>query len=76
MTLAEEIKANPFNHIVSAENVSEFLDRWTRKERRHGDVQVATYQEELDTYGYTFIVHHNSTTGNYVYYFGDTSSDA
>jgi len=61
---------------VKAESIEDFLNRYTkpsRNEQRSSDYQEArikSHTEDLEKYGYTFITHHDSVTGECVSYYG------
>lgn len=63
---------------VEADSVEDFLKRYTkpsRNEQRCDDYQEArikSHTEDLVKYGYTFITHHDSVTGECVSYYGTT----
>lgn len=62
-------------YAVQAENVEDFLSRYTKPGRHfeRGDeyvkARVLSHQEDLTKYGYTFIPHHSSVTGQVVSYY-------
>jgi transposase len=61
---------------VEANSIEDFLKRYTkpsRNEQRPIDYQEArikSHTEDLQKYGYTFITHHDSITGECVSYYG------
>lgn len=63
---------------VEADSVEDFLNKYTkpsRNEQRCADYQearVKSHTGDLNKYGYTFITHHDSVTGECVSYYGTT----
>jgi hypothetical protein len=60
---------------VEAESLSDFLERYT-KPSRHSErgeeyvkARIASHQEDIDKYGFTFITHHDSKSGETVAYY-------
>jgi hypothetical protein len=54
---------------VDADNVQDFLKRYYKPERITPTLYLP-YQYELDNYGYCFISHHDSKTGEVVSFYG------
>ena len=64
-------------HEVKADNLEEFLKRYTKR-RAHEErgveyikARIKSHSEHLEKYGYTFITHHDSVTGEIVSYYGN-----
>lgn len=62
---------------VQANSISEFLKKYTRRERHEGrgqeyvDCRIQSHTEDLNKYRYTIISHHDSVTGDVVAYYGN-----
>lgn len=62
---------------VPADSLTDFLERYTKPSahRERGEeyvaARIASHQEDLNKYGYTFITHHDSKTGDTVSYYPD-----
>ena len=60
---------------VHAESLEDFLEKYTKHERHAGRgpeyvaVRIKSHQEDIDKYGFTFITHHDSKTGETVAYY-------
>ena len=73
MSLYEKFK----KYEVMADNVEDFLEKYTKYNRHRGrgldyvKCRINSHKEELEKYGYTFITHHDSKTGEVVSYYGD-----
>lgn len=62
---------------VNADNLEEFLKRYTKHDRHEGrgeeyvKCRIKSHQEDLNKYGFTFITHHDSVTGETVSWYGN-----
>lgn len=71
MTLYEKFK----KYEVSADSVEDFLEKYTKHDRHQGrgqdyvNCRIKSHRKELEKYGYTFITHHDSKTGETVSYY-------
>ena len=72
----KDMKALFRKYEVQASTVEDFLQRFTKRDRHEGRgpdyvaARIASHKEELKKYGYTFITHHSSVTGETVAYYG------
>jgi len=61
---------------VKANSVEDFLIRYTKPSRNEGrpkdylEARIKSHTEDLEKYGFTFITHHDSITGQCVSYYG------
>ena len=61
---------------VEADNVEDFLNKYTKNNAHQSrgmeyvKARIDSHKEDLDRYGYTFITHHDSVTGETVSYYG------
>lgn len=71
--LKEEFK----KYEVKAENITDFLKKYSKPSRHeqrgleYVAVRIQSHTEDLNKYGYTFITHHDSITGECVSYYGN-----
>lgn len=60
---------------VEASSLKEFLQRYTKHKQHEGRGQeyvkarIESHNKDLEKYGYTFITHHDSVTGEIVSYY-------
>jgi hypothetical protein len=60
---------------VKADSLEDFLKRYTKYARHEGrgeeyvECRIKSHQEDMDKYGFTFISHHDSVTGQVVAYY-------
>jgi len=59
---------------VEATSIDDFLQRYSKqfilnRGQEHHEVRVKSCQEDIEKYGFTFITHHNSKTGENVSYY-------
>ena len=60
---------------VKADSVEDFLKRYTKPDRHelrgeeYVQARIQSHKEDLQKYGYTFITHHDSITGQTVSYY-------
>lgn len=60
---------------VQANSLEEFLEKHTKHDRHAGRgaeyvaVRIKSHQEDVDKYGFTFITHHDSKSGETVAYY-------
>lgn len=61
---------------VEAENIEDFLTKFTKHERHLGrgkeyvKIRIKSHKEDFEKYGFTMISHHDSCTGKIVSYYG------
>lgn len=64
---------------VQAESVEDFLMRYSKPKahtlrgEEHVQLRIDSYTEELEKFGFCFITHHDSVTGEIVSYYGSAS---
>jgi hypothetical protein len=62
-------------YAVEANSLEEFLEKHTKHSRHAGRgseyvaIRIASHQEDIDKYGFTFITHHDSKSGEIVAYY-------
>lgn len=62
-------------YAVSANSLEDFLEKYTKHDRHAGRgedyvfIRIKSHQEDIDKYGFTFITHHDSKTGETVSYY-------
>jgi hypothetical protein len=62
---------------VDAESIEDFLEKYTKpskhKERgqEYVECRIRSHKEDLEKYGFTFITHHDSITGQCVSWYGN-----
>lgn len=62
-------------YVVEASSLEEFLEKYTKHDRHAGrgpeyvNARTKSHQEDIDKYGFTFITHHNSKSGETVSYY-------
>ena len=65
---------------VPASNVQDFLQRYSKPKAHalrgseHVALRIKSYQRELQQYGFCFITHHDSVTGEIVAYYPDLTN--
>lgn len=63
-------------YAVHADSVEDFLKRYTKHSRHYGigeeftQARIESHKTHLEKYGFTFITHHDSVTGDNVSYYG------
>jgi flagellum-specific peptidoglycan hydrolase FlgJ len=73
----KDIKETFRKYEVKAESIEDFLKRYTKPSRNeqrpeyYQTVRIKSHTEDLKKYGYTFITHHDSITGECVSYYGN-----
>lgn len=61
---------------VEADSVEDFLNKYTKSNRHQSrgieyvKARIDSHKKDLNRYGYTFITHHDSVTGETVSYYG------
>jgi len=66
---------------VKAENLEDFLEKYTKRGRHkergeeYVEARIKSHSEDLSKYGYTFITHHDSITGETVSYYGNNKEE-
>jgi hypothetical protein len=61
--------------VTDVQTVEEFLKKYTKYKAHEGrgdeyvKVRIASFKEELEKYGYCFITHHDSITGECVSFY-------
>jgi len=67
-------------YAVQANNLEEFLEKYT-KPSRHWErgaeyvaARIKSHQEDIGKYGFTFITHHDSKSGETVAWFPETGA--
>lgn len=75
------MKFNSFEHYkqyeVKANNIENFLKKYTKHDKHEGrgneyvQYRIKSYYEEFNKYGFCFITHHDSVTGEVVSYYGN-----
>jgi len=62
---------------VKADNVEDFLKRYSKPKahelrgKEYVEYRINSYKEELKKYGFCFITHHDSITGEIVSWYGN-----
>lgn len=62
---------------VEANSIEDFLKRYTKHNRHEGrgkeyvECRIKSHEEDLEKYGFTFITHHDSITGECVSFYGN-----
>lgn len=62
---------------VKADSLENFLKKYTKYSRHEGrgkeyvNCRIKSHQEDLSKYGFTFITHHDSVTGETVSWYGN-----
>ena len=59
---------------VKANSLDDFLRTYTKQSilvrgQEHHEARLESHQEDIEKYGYTFITHHDSRTGEIVSYY-------
>ena len=66
-------------YAVQANSVEDFLQRYTKPNRHEGRGQeyvtarIQSYKDEIAKYGYAFMTHHESKSGEYVTWYPPTA---
>lgn len=62
---------------VKADSIEDFLKRHSKpkahelREKEYIEARIKSHTEDLQKYGYTFITHHDSITGEIVSWYGN-----
>lgn len=62
-------------HQVNADNLEDFLKKYTKYNKHDGrgkeyvECRIKSHNEDLKKYGFTFITHHDSVTGEIVSFY-------
>lgn len=60
---------------VEAVSLENFLEQYTKRDRHsargkeYAQTRIESHQKDLEKYGFTFITHHDSVTGEIVAYY-------
>ena len=63
-------------YVVDADGIEDFLLRYTKHSRHYGrgeeyaQTRIESYKQDFEKYGFVFIPHHSSKTGEVVSYYG------
>jgi hypothetical protein len=63
--------------VNDVKTIEEFLQKYTKYSRHQGrgqeyvDCRIKSHKDDLVKYGYTFITHHDSVTGEVVSFYGE-----